>query len=207
MSPSEFIFGRGRWIQTSTARRYYPVHPRPSEVCIEDIGHHLSMLVRYTGAVSQFYSVAEHSWHVSYLVPSHMALKGLLHDSPESYINDLSRPLKHHWLLRGYRRIEQRNWLAIALHFGLTPDMPPEIHAADNQMLTVERAALLPPMPWSTKYPGPPRRVTIECWTPPVAEAMFLKRFHELTTMRPQHRAHIGERSARGVDYSTVGFA
>ena len=167
------------WMQTYTGKKYWPADPSPAEVDIVDIAHALSMLCRYTGHVDRFYSVAEHAWHVSYLVSRQNALAGLLHDATEAYTNDISRPLKQS--LPDYKEIEQRNWLAIAVAFGLPETLPEEIHRADRNMLTVEKAALLKSPPyWEIDFGIPVAPVHIYAWIPSYAEYMFLCRYYEL---------------------------
>lgn len=166
---------------------YWPLDPRSEEVFIEDIAHHLGNLCRFTGACEPFYSVAEHSVHVSHIVPRPLALLGLLHDAPEAYINDLNRPTKHDPQMRAYRRIEARNWRVIAMKFGLPEKQPEEIHVADAAMLHVEKLALMKALPdemteaWMMGDLQPPAPVTIMGWTPFQAKHEFLMRFRELT--------------------------
>src|ERR1700693_75116 len=52
---------KGDWIQTFTGRQFWPLDPRPEEVCIEDIAHGLSNECRFAGQCRSFYSVAQHS--------------------------------------------------------------------------------------------------------------------------------------------------
>lgn len=48
----------GDWIQTYTNKQFWPLDPRPEDVCIEDIAHALSLQCRFTGHVREFYSTA-----------------------------------------------------------------------------------------------------------------------------------------------------
>jgi len=50
----------GDWMHTYTGMKFYPMEPNPSDICIEDIAHALSMQCRYNGHTLQFYSVAQH---------------------------------------------------------------------------------------------------------------------------------------------------
>ena len=173
----------GDWLQTFSGLKYWPADPRAEDVNLQDIAHALSMLCRYTGHVDRFYSVAEHSWHVSYLVSKPNALAGLLHDATEAYTNDISRPLKRS--LPEYQQLENLNWLAIAQAFGLPDELPVEVHEADRNMLSVEKSALLKPLPeWETDFGWPRLPVKVFAWRPEVAERMFLQRFYELDAMR-----------------------
>ena len=174
----------GGWMQTYTGGRYYPVDPLPSEVGIEDIAHALSMLCRFGGHCHTFYSVAEHSVHVSRLVPREHALVGLLHDATEAYVCDVPRPLK--LSLPEYKNAEHLNWLAIAAHFSLASSMPAVIKHADNAILHVEQRVLMRPDPgrdWCVGDVGPidTRDVRIECWSPKWARETFFDRYHNLT--------------------------
>lgn len=180
------LFGRGDWMETYTGAKYYPCSPLARDIRIADIAHHLSMICRFTGAVRRFYSVAEHSVHVSYCVPPEMALQGLLHDAEEAYVTDQGRPVKHSFLMLGYRIIARRNWLVIAQKFGLPRDLDREVHYADNSVLLAERAALMYPTnrPWS--IPAEAAEITIHGWSPDDAEQAFLDRYYELTRGQPQ---------------------
>ena len=171
----------GNWMYTYSGVVYYPLDPRPEEIRIADIAHHLSMLCRYAGACSRYYSVAEHSVHVSHMVPEELALEALLHDASEAYCCDIVRPLKV--ALPDYQRIEELNDMAVRIRFKLPPYEHPLVKQADNDILCNEYRALLPPMPthvpWS--WPGEYRpEVAIRGWGPPDAEIKFLERFREL---------------------------
>jgi hypothetical protein len=185
---------RGNWMQTYTGRVYWPVDPRPEEVDIVDIGHHLSLLCRYTGACSKFYSIAEHSVLVSHMVPPEDALAGLLHDAPEAYLNDMNRPLKRSPGMEGYRAIERLNHGAIFTHFGLPIELPVSVEKADSDILFHEQAALMPPEPpgldWGMglKRPAIMNPKIIRGWPWRQAKTAFMDRFYELAA-QPAKRA------------------
>lgn len=173
------------FITTYTGRRFYPLDPQPSDVCIEDIAHALAMICRFNGHVREFYSVAEHSVHVSRIVPPEYALAGLLHDASEAYIADVSRPVKHTEVMREYRRIE--TWLQMVVldvfNAGFSPCDDPSadyIDTADVAMLALEARSLLPYDPWMDELPEP-AKVELGLWSPREAEAVFLARYYELT--------------------------
>lgn len=180
-------------MQTRHGRQYWPLDPDPAEVCVEDIAAHLSKICRYNGACTQFYSVAEHSVYVSYLVPGVLARHGLLHDAPEAYCQDIVRPLKQH--LTGYAEIELLNAEAIAAALGLDrlgSDEKLSIKNADNAMLLAEQAAIMaePPELWAPLVV--PERQMMHAGAimqgragremgPAEAERLFLDRYDELS--------------------------
>jgi hypothetical protein len=177
----------GNWLQTYTGYAYWPEDPRPWDVNIVDIAHHLSMICRFTGAVRTFYSVAEHSVHVSHLVPREDALVGLLHDATEAYLTDVSKPVKSSPGMWGYRNLEALNWLAIARKFELPDVIPTSVHDADVAMYMAEHDMLMLPPPFPDHSMGfktsliPPRNWVFG-WSPRLAEDKFLERFYELTS-------------------------
>ena len=171
----------GNWMQTFSGHAYWPLDPRPEEVNIVDIAHSLAMQCRYAGHVDRFYSVAEHSVHVSRVVPFKHALVGLLHDAPEAYLVDVPRPVKRH--LTNYKNIEELNWKCIVACFGLDPVMPACVHEADAALLFAEKAALMKPSPlpgWGMGDDAEPAQVAIEGWLPARGKKEFLQRFWEL---------------------------
>lgn len=169
----------GNWMQTFTGRQFWPLDPRADEVFIEDIAHALSLACRFGGHCERFYSVAEHSYLASYIVPPEDALVALLHDASEAYVVDIPRPLKPY--LAGYKDIETRVWLAIAERFGVSPDMPASVKIADNAMLLAEAEQIMKPHPAPWSVPGEAANVAIYGMRPAEAEHKFLARFAELT--------------------------
>ncbi len=170
---------KGDWIQTFTGRQFWPLDPRPTDVCIEDIAHHLSMQCRYSGAVRRFYSVAEHCCHLAAVAPSHLKLIALMHDAAEAYLVDVPRPIKKS--LTVYYDLERGVEQAVATKFGLAHPWHPEVMELDTRICTDERLQLMAtaPIPWSGELPA--LGVDIECLTPSRAERRFLDTFERLT--------------------------
>jgi uncharacterized protein len=172
------------WIETKSGTRFHILEPQQEEIAIVDIAHALSMMCRFTGHVRKFYSVAEHSWHVSHLVPAKEALWGLLHDASEAYIADINRPLKHFTPVgESYMKVEKKIMDAICKRFGLPSEEPEAIRNADTAMLYAEKSFLMTPLSWDTKWGtgNPAASVDIRCWGPEIGEAEFLHRFYHLT--------------------------
>lgn len=177
----------GDWFLTYTGRKFYPTNPKPEDVCIEDIAHHLSRLCRFGGASGPFYSIAQHSIIVASLVQPEFRLLALMHDATEAYCNDIVRPLKY--AMPRYLAIEDLIWLAVAEKFNLPINSPtdiPEIKQADNVALMTERRDLLTQTDyqWSLDRQGyKPAAVKIIPMASDAAEQAFLAMFHELTSL------------------------
>lgn len=170
------------YISTVSGRRFYfgDHAAMVDAICIQDIAHALGNLCRFTGQCKRFYSVAEHSVHVSMIVPEDLALVGLLHDATEAYCADLAKPLKR--LVPDYCAVEDAIWLAVAEKFELPKAMPEFIKRADMAMLKLEVNLLLPPnCATELNLPGEPAPVGLHYWNPLYAKFMFLERYKELT--------------------------
>lgn len=173
---------KGDWMETFTGRKFYPLDPRPEDVCIEDIAHSLSLLCRFGGHVKHFYSVAQHCCYVADVVyhrDSRYVLEALLHDAAEAYIGDVIRPIKRSLPL--ITEVEMRLETVIATRYGLDYPMPSVVKWADNVMLRNEHAQLMHgrnEWPSCDQAEGPD--VTIIQLEPKEAETMFLARFDVL---------------------------
>lgn len=176
------------WIQTYTGRAVDLVDPKPETIYLDDIVWSLSMICRYTGHTRRFYSVLEHSCHVSdYLLrvaPAH-APGGLMHDTPEGYGGDMSYPMQ---LAIGeparsvIKALHRRVWVAISTSLDVHPDIEhPLVKDADRRILLDERDAILgpPPIPWEIES-AERLGVTIEGWSPERARREFLTRYATL---------------------------
>lgn len=118
-----------------------PTAPDASDLCIEDIAHALSMLTRANGHFAAFYSVARHSLNCAYEAAARgyddrIQLFALLHDGAESYIGDLTRPLRRH--IPEFSAIEQRLQKLIFEKFATTEVSEAEqaaVKAIDDSLL------------------------------------------------------------------------
>ncbi|KKN17534.1 hypothetical protein LCGC14_0964920 [marine sediment metagenome] len=174
----------GDWIQTFTERQFWPLDPKPEDVCIEDIAHALSLTCRYGGHCKRFYSVAEHSIHVAAGVWAAGGdylerLRALLHDAGEAYLCDVPRPVKP--CLPGFAAVEARIEAVIAETFNIgTLVKSPLIKEIDTRILVDEVGVLMGKrVNWHRKF-GPPVGVAIPAWAPEDAEGTFLREFHWL---------------------------
>lgn len=170
-------------ILTASGRHFDLSAPEQSPIHISDIAYALANLCRFTGHCKQFYSVAQHSVHVSHLVTAEHAMAALLHDAAEAYLGDVASPLKA--LLPDYRAIEARVERAVLARFGLRLPLHPSIKHADLVALATEQRDLMDLRGDEWEYMNAIADTTpIRPMPPAVAEAMFLKRYWELTDVR-----------------------
>lgn len=176
---------KGDSIMTIGGRLFWPLDPRPEEIVIEDIAHHLAIVNRWNGATFFPVSVAQHSVLVSLCCPPEFALRGLLHDASEAYLNDMTRPVKYQDDMAGYRRIEHRLQRVIYERFGLSGDEPLAVKAADDLVLAAEAIQVRPePLPEHRRWYHErvvPGWLRVQEWSWRVARREFLGRFEELT--------------------------
>ena len=191
-------------IVTFSGTRYTPFNPKKVDVSIIDIAHSLSQQCRYAGHCDFFYSVAEHSVHVSHMVPDQFALEALLHDGAEAYCHDMMYPVKNN--LPDYLKLIAKNERVVRRAFGLPRRESAYVRFADTMIGRYERLMI-------TKHwvHSPPLRAaalrslksgwlayverihngrltanglyfpTLGCHDPVRAKEEFLRRFNELT--------------------------
>jgi hypothetical protein len=139
------------WIETYSGIRFHPIRPSLNEFVIKDVAHALSMICRYTGHCSDFYSVAQHSVYVS-MVCDEFRFEGLMHDAVEAYISDVNTTVKMH--LDDYRELEYDIMEVMAKRFGFSPPpLPDEVKNADIMVLEWEHQNLFKSgIKWSTSH-------------------------------------------------------
>lgn len=132
--------------------------PNPAEFRLEDIARALAHVPRFSGLTAIPYSVARHSLFCLRLakmdgVTDAAVLRAvLMHDAPEAYLGDITRPLKA--LLPDYRRIEERLSAVLFHRFDVAlPLFKARVAKFDNLALATEKAALFPDAP---DWPGLP---------------------------------------------------
>lgn len=181
----------------TVSRRVFSLRsPRPEDVDIEDIAHHLARLCRYGGAVQDHYSVAQHS----VLVVQSLALAreplevlrwGLLHDAAEAYCGDFIRPLK--LLMREgaptqsvwdpsespFDRVEARVQRAVCARFGL-PTAEPDAVSAHDVAVCMREQFDLERVPSGWEPAVTPSPVRVEPWPFLEAKCRFLETYDEL---------------------------
>ncbi|MFY9173838.1 MAG: phosphohydrolase [Peptococcia bacterium] len=136
-------------ILTYTKVRFNPLRAKVEDIRIEDIAHSLSLMTRANGHCRHFYSVAQHSIAccreaVARGYTARVQLGCLLHDASESYISDITRPVKIN--LPEYVVIEKRLQNVIYERFGLdglTAEELELIRNVDDTLLYYELEALM----------------------------------------------------------------
>lgn len=165
------------WIQTYTGKMLWPLEPAAEDVFLLDIAHALSMKCRYGGHCAEFYSVAEHCVLLSHVVSKPNALWALLHDAAEAYLADIPRPVKP--FIGGFKDLETEIMVQVCAKFGLDPEEPEEVKAADTRITADEKLALMQAGPaWNGL--GTPFGVRINNYRPRLARKFFVQRFLEL---------------------------
>jgi len=140
---------KGKFINTYSKIKFWPLDPMIEEIKTVDIAHALSMLCRANGHYLHFYSVAQHSINCAYEAKNRglskrIQLACLLHDASESYISDITRPVKK--LLNEYLEIEERlqNIIYKAYNIAdLTDEELLMVQEIDDAMLNYEMQVLL----------------------------------------------------------------
>lgn len=172
------------YVETCKGRRFYPGAP---VFDIEEIAHSLSMLCRFGGHCSKFYSVAEHSLLVARIM-DHLDLgdpvEGLLHDGTESAMADICSPVKA--LLSEYKALERQFDQALRKQFELPEELSAGCKTADWVALALEAEQLMPTRGRDWYMPEGVRELSVsfkaKCrpglflrgWIPAQAEASFL---------------------------------
>lgn len=159
----------GQWMQTFTGKKFFPLDPRPGDICIEDIANGLATIRRYGGHLppETHYSVAEHSVLMYNWGKSQgqfmTALVALFHDAAEAYTGDLPRAMKDaigpSW--RSVEAaIERAIWKALNIPAYLVEDAMPLVKEWDQRMIATEK---------------PLMRVQIQEWAHDVLEPLPLE--------------------------------
>jgi hypothetical protein len=175
------------WIQTYNGSVFDFDNIERFNFQIEDFAHSLSLLCRYNGHCTKYYSVAEHLLRCSYEVPVEYQFEALMHDVSEAYLSDMPRPLKK--LMPEYQALEKRVEKAIANQYDLPFPMSPVVKECDNKMLLTEMRNIMrkPPYEWENYGVTPYSQVNwinfeknhnVKSWQNVRDE--YIYRFHEL---------------------------
>lgn len=173
-----------RFIITYRNHQFNPFNTTSDMIDILDIAHALSYTCRWGGHSDVFYSVAEHSLHVSKICEPYgrdVALWGLLHDAAEAYLGDVPSPFKRD--ISNYREVEDGVLRVIIEKFGLEWPMPKPVKFADGLMLGTEAKLIMRDPEWArdaNRIIDPAFRLQPWNTAPKAVELEFLDRFMEL---------------------------
>jgi len=177
---------KGSWIALASGRPWYPLDPRPDEVTVEEIAHHLSNICRYTGATLWHYPVSQHAvlmcrWLRSAGHGPMIQMQALHHDDPEalSGFGDIVRPVKR--MVPLISEIEDNIWnVVIAPKFGLPFELDPAVTEADLRICADEKEHVLEPaaIPWKSN--PEPLGISIFYWSQGEAKAQYLSEHYRL---------------------------
>jgi len=167
------------FIQTFSGKRFHFLDPQEEELDISDIAHALSNICRYSGHVTEFYSVAEHcvilaEYVLNETADPKQALAALLHDASEAYLVDVPRPIKKY--LSGYQQLEQNVTDVIKQKWGLVHSSV--LKYSDTNIIKDESILLNGNLSWVNMYDE--LGVDLYLWTPEEAEEQFLNMFEIL---------------------------
>lgn len=136
---------------TFTGKKIFPNNIKKSDICLEDIAHHLSKINRFGGSlpVGVSYTVAQHSLHLAEYVyikdeNRNLAAALLLHDAAEAYLGDVVSPLKA--TLSDYKDIEDKvsNIIFNKYNIKLAPRDKRLLDSYDKRILLDEFKWLIP---------------------------------------------------------------
>lgn len=192
------------YILTYSKIKFYPLEPVKEDIKIEDIAHSLSLMTRANGHCRHFYSVAQHSIHCfqeakARRYSERVQLGCLLHDASESYISDLTRPVKRN--MPEYFVIEERLQRLIYERFdlgNLTEDELKRISEVDDALLYNEFEELMD----HHLFDMPPKLATKHDFSQKDfvnVEREFLANFFSITKESPGYRCV-------GIDGCKVGW-
>ncbi len=208
------------WMQTYSGRILRIFDPDLPSVCIEDIAHALSMKCRFGGHCKKFYSVAEHSVHMSraHRVATHhdmakqicMADKRgfLMHDIGEYALPDVVPALKRRlwvWTPTGmmtFKDFEMKLVERLIHHLRINSGISEEIVIAwhgetvkwyDMRMLALERDIMMeePDEDWGAMA-DPIEGVIIKHWSPEQAKVEFLIEYEKLMEVKHDAGTELG---------------
>jgi 5'-deoxynucleotidase YfbR-like HD superfamily hydrolase len=136
-------------MNTFSGKKFDPVKMTVEDICLEDIGHALSLLCRGGWHLKYFYSVGQHSVNCMKEAEARgwskrVQLACLLHDASEAYLSDIIRPVKEN--LVGYLELENRIMEKVLERFGLddlSEEEKRKWKQIDDDMLNFELRVLM----------------------------------------------------------------
>jgi uncharacterized protein len=172
-----------RTLDTVSNREIDLQKPSEDSIDIYDIAHGLSLICRFGGQITRFYSVAQHSLLVTALAPHNLKKVALLHDASEAFLGDVIKPLKA-LLGKSYSEIEASFEEVIFHKFGLDFGKLAEVKSYDIQAAWLEDRALRQGKPSMLEQTMKEANMIIAgssmYYQPIIAKMEFMKAFNQL---------------------------
>ena len=139
----------GRPMQTFSGGKFYPQDPRVEDMFLVDVEHVLSKVCRFGGHCDGLYTVLQHLVNCVEKADQDEMIRHdlklmrtiLLHDSSETWIQDLTSPTKY--ALPDYQVMEKRIEEVAAKRFDLYFPFPEIVKTIDLRMRVTEAAVLM----------------------------------------------------------------
>ncbi len=194
--PNAVTFLKSFVSQTYTGLTLDIMNPRPEDMSILDVAHHLARITRYGGAIRpEHYSVAEHSWIMAWFILNYwqelgittpakatvLAYEALMHDVGETWYGDIRAPLKK--AFPEFKKCAKLTDEVAAIKWGFTIPTPKLIDQIDKRIVADEKKALLNPLANGNEWAQcdtEPLGVAIIGWSPTVAEHKWLDMYGTL---------------------------
>lgn len=189
------------WFTSHSGVQVHPFAFTEAMVNLADVTHGLSHQGRFGGQAREWYSIAQHSILVAYLLHNvfgqpTLCWAGLMHDAPESLFGDVVSPIKRG--LPDYRAAYNAAEAIMLPVLGVQYPLPEEVRQADLMALVIEARALMPPnaIQWIDELPKPPADIVLDgCLSPKEAKIAFTD-----AVMRYAPPALLGTRIRKGLD-------
>lgn len=182
-APMPANLATGAVLETISHKEVDLLNPTEDMIDIGDIAKGLSLLCRFSGQISRFYSLAQHAILVQALCPPEIRLEALLFDASAAYLGESENPLKHA-MGAHYKGIEFRFQNLISQKFGLDKDKLQKVREVDLHATGLENQALrendLSPLLVALGSSGMIVAGTEAFWRPLVAELEFKRIYTEL---------------------------
>lgn len=163
---------------TQSGRVIDPLNFRASDIDLVDIAHALSMICRYGGHTSRFYSVAEHCVRLGDFLLSEDSLlcqAALMHDAAEAYVGDMVHPIKSTFTIFE-DEVELPVLNKISEHFDIPMAEFQMVKPFDKRISINEMKQLMPKVCDSLQGEPLPLRDVVFGWSPEQAREEFLHR-------------------------------
>ncbi len=186
------LTGRKHFVGVRSGGYVNPFECTADEILWSDIAWHCGNLCRWTGASSDFFSVAQHQClcvlivdivypHMAPLEKHHLKKTVSVHDGGEYLTNDLNRPVKSHPDLEGYcavcKRVQNLVYEKAGIDHTDTLLMDRAKYIDNVAQITERNRFLVQREPWDNM--PDPVEIAINAWPPAMARQFYKQKLHE----------------------------